>query len=243
MSQAECCTFVLPDGRVCGLHPIAHAQYVGSGHRFTPQSPAVVAPPVPLDRSRDGLDITGAQASVMAHGDARLLDAAGALEKHPPQPAFQMVALGQPAPQGSKRHVGHGVMIESSKKVKPWREAVKFAALEARDEWRAGWLHDHWEPLDGPLDVLMVFTFARPAGHFGTGRNSLVLKASAPLYPIGPPDSSKILRSTEDALVDSGVIKDDSRLVHHEVWKVYPGGHPDALRIPGVVVRIWHVTS
>ena len=38
---------------------------------------------------------------------------------------------GQPAPQGSKRHVGGGRMIESSKAVAPWREAVKWAAIEA----------------------------------------------------------------------------------------------------------------
>jgi hypothetical protein len=31
---------------------------------------------------------------------------------------------GLPAPQGSKRHVGGGRMIEASKKVGPWREAV-----------------------------------------------------------------------------------------------------------------------
>ena len=34
-----------------------------------------------------------------------------------------------PAPQGSKRHVGNGRMVESSAKVKPWREAVRQEAL------------------------------------------------------------------------------------------------------------------
>ena len=29
--------------------------------------------------------------------------------------------IGIPGAQGSKRHVGNGVMVESSKKVKPWR--------------------------------------------------------------------------------------------------------------------------
>ena len=37
---------------------------------------------------------------------------------------------GLPAPQGSKRHVGKGVMVESSKYVKPWREAVKAETAE-----------------------------------------------------------------------------------------------------------------
>ena len=30
---------------------------------------------------------------------------------------IEIKVIGLPAPQGSKRHVGHGVMIESSKKV------------------------------------------------------------------------------------------------------------------------------
>jgi hypothetical protein len=34
------------------------------------------------------------------------------------------------APQGSKRHLGNGVMIESSQRVKPFRQDVKFAAAE-----------------------------------------------------------------------------------------------------------------
>src|SRR5713226_4632244 len=83
---------------------------------------------------------------------------------------------GRPAPQGSKRHVGNGVMIESSKAVKPWREDVKQAGLEAM-----GW--GERPCLDGPLRVSMVFTFGRPASHYGTGRNAGRLKPSAPLAP------------------------------------------------------------
>ena len=33
----------------------------------------------------------------------------------------RFAVLGLPAPQGSKRHVGEGRMVESSKRVKPWR--------------------------------------------------------------------------------------------------------------------------
>jgi crossover junction endodeoxyribonuclease RusA len=38
---------------------------------------------------------------------------------------------GKPAPQGSKRHVGRGIMVESSKEVGPWRERVALAAATA----------------------------------------------------------------------------------------------------------------
>lgn len=35
---------------------------------------------------------------------------------------------GSPAPQGSKRHLGRGILIESSKNVGPWRERIALAA-------------------------------------------------------------------------------------------------------------------
>ena len=41
---------------------------------------------------------------------------------------IEIVVYGQPAPQGSKRLVGK-VMLESSKKVQPWRQDVKQAVL------------------------------------------------------------------------------------------------------------------
>ena len=41
---------------------------------------------------------------------------------------------GIPASQGSKRHVGRGILIESSKRVKPWRSDVRIAAQEARGD-------------------------------------------------------------------------------------------------------------
>lgn len=38
---------------------------------------------------------------------------------------------GNPAPQGSKRHVGNGRMVESSKAVGPWRERIALVAHNA----------------------------------------------------------------------------------------------------------------
>ena len=61
------------------------------------------------------------------------------------------------------------------------------------------------EVYDGPLIDVSVglklrFYRARPKGHFGTGRNSEKLKASAPPYPITTPDLTKLLRAVEDGL-------------------------------------------
>ena len=141
---------------------------------------------------------------------------------------------GLPAPQGSKRHVGNGVMIESSKYVKPWRQDVR-AAAEAWITARPGLY-----PMDGPLSVDMVFSMPRPKGHYGTGRNAGTLKLSAPLYPQGMPDLSKLVRSTEDALTSAGLWKDDSRVVEYgRLAKVYVGSDdPDALSCTGAVIRV-----
>lgn len=144
---------------------------------------------------------------------------------------ISIVVFGIPAPQGSKRHVGNGVMIESSKKVKPWRDAVRSDAVETRDGA---------EPLDGPLVADMVFTFARPRSHYRTGKNAHLLRDDAPARPTGAPDLSKLARSTEDALTDAGLWRDDSRVVEYgRLAKVYAGSDRDALNSPGAVIRVY----
>ena len=124
--------------------------------------------------------------------------------------------IGIPAPQGSKRHVGHGIMIENSKRVKPWRQDVKEAALE----------HYHGEIIDQAVEVEIIFSFARPKSHYGTGKNSRKLKPSAPVFVTskGKGDLEKLERSTYDALSQSSggsVLKDDSLVVQNKNMKRY----------------------
>lgn len=142
---------------------------------------------------------------------------------------------GLPAPQGSKRHVGNGVMVESSRHVKPWREDVRAAALAQ--------LGDDWQLLDGPLLVSMTFSFARPKSHYRTGRNAHLLRDLAPMFPHGMPDLSKLARATEDALTRV-LWTDDSRVVEYErLAKRYARPSDDAaddvLPSPGCVIRVW----
>ena len=130
---------------------------------------------------------------------------------------------GIPAPQGSKRILraggkpdGQPLMVESSRAVGPWRQAVKEAAVKAR-----GGL---WLPAFGPVTLDVSFHFPRPQSHYGTGRNAGKLKLSAPLYPKGPPDLSKLVRATEDALTEAGVWRDDALVVIINAQKFY-GSH------------------
>jgi Holliday junction resolvase RusA-like endonuclease len=141
--------------------------------------------------------------------------------------AIELIAYGLPAPQGSKRFVGRaksgrGIMVESSDKVAPWREAVKLAARRVIDA------QPGFGPLDGPLRAVYVFTMPKPA--------------SAPkrrqTWPDRMPDLSKLVRSTEDALTDAGLWVDDARVVELCATKTYPGEGLRALGTPGVWLRV-----
>lgn len=141
-------------------------------------------------------------------------------------PLLTITAYGLPAPQGSKRHVGRGILIESSKHLKPWREAVKTAARDALVPMPPM----YWAPLDEPLAVSMVFTMPKPVSAPKRRRT----------WPMRTPDLSKLIRSTEDALTDAGIWRDDARVVRYrDTYKAYPGEEPLTLESPGVVIRIW----
>ena len=110
----------------------------------------------------------------------------------------QFTVLGLPQPQGSKRLVRPGVMIESAD-VRPWRQAVAHEARRA-----AAVLED--APLDRPLCLAVQFRFAVPK----VRRKAAV--AAGGLWKVTAPDTDKLARAVGDALTDSGLIVDDSRL-------------------------------
>jgi crossover junction endodeoxyribonuclease RusA len=107
---------------------------------------------------------------------------------------------GVPAPQGSKKYVGGGRMVESSQRVGPWREAVKAGA--------AG----HAEALAGPVEVSIDFYMPRPKSHYRTGRNAGLLRDNAPAHVAVKPDIDKCARATLDALTDVGMFADDAQV-------------------------------
>lgn len=152
-------------------------------------------------------------------------------------PALVIEVHGIPGPQGSKRHLGHGVLVESSALVRPWREAVRAAAVE--EQLRRFATRDSWAPgrLD-PIEVSLVFTLARPASHYRSGRYAAELRPAAPEHPSTRPDIDKLVRSTLDALRDGGALVDDARVVEVHAVKAYPGGHLDALDGPGAVIVV-----
>lgn len=126
---------------------------------------------------------------------------------------------GVPAPGGSKTSYGRGRIVDSCKRNKPWRAMVALAAMQAG-----------CTPLDGPLTLSVIFWMPRPKGHF---RKDGTLKPSAPARPIVAPDTTKLLRSTEDAL--KGITwHDDAQIVYQVASKEYAARDG----IPGADIKI-----
>lgn len=123
---------------------------------------------------------------------------------------------GKPAPQGSKRHVGNGVMLESSKELGPWRERVALAAHNAM--LRAG-----WTPFTKTA-VSLDLTFVMPRPVSTPMRTPPAIKR---------PDLDKLARGCLDAL-SHVCYQDDSQVVTLNL-------HKRIARIeetPGVVVEL-----
>ena len=125
---------------------------------------------------------------------------------------------GLPAPQGSKKHIGRGILVESSKKVKPWRQEVLRATLDS-DQYSG-------QVIDKACQVSLEFLIPRPRSHYGTGRNNNKLKSSAPIFctSMRHGDIDKLCRSTIDGLsITSGgaLLKDDSLIVQLIASKRY----------------------
>lgn len=112
-------------------------------------------------------------------------------------------ALGLPAAQGSKRAyvVGNrAVVVENNKHTqRSWRTAVAETAHQHRPE----------TPLDGPLLVRIELRMPRPKAR------------RRALWADRKPDIDKLTRNVLDALVEAGMIIDDSRVCELQVIKYY----------------------
>jgi len=153
-----------------------------------------------------------------------------------PAAPLVITVYGTPVTQGSKtRNRYGGVRDDNASTLRPWREAVKQAALA---------LMPGRERLTGPVSVTATFAFDRPQGHYGTGRNAGRLRDSAPPTPAnrGSGDLDKLLRAAFDSLSDAGVWRDDSQVVWCSAEKVWAGDPLHEMHIPGAFLILHEVT-
>lgn len=119
---------------------------------------------------------------------------------------------GVPGPQGSKSRGRGDRMYESSKKVKPWRDAIQYAVM----------LHPQCRGslpiIRGAVALSVTFMFLKP-------------KTATRKYPAVAPDIDKLLRSTCDALTMAGVWEDDSRVVDLHASKRYSDWQGAVIRV------------
>ena len=140
--------------------------------------------------------------------------------------SYSWKTIGIPAPQGSKRHVGGGRMIESCKALKPWRDLI---IADARKQ-------NITAAIDTPVGVSLVFCFPRPKHHFG--KNGSLL-GRAPTHKITRPDLDKLTRGVLDSLVYAGMIADDSLVYSINAHKRYCVGQ----EAPGVLITVMDTTD
>lgn len=158
-----------------------------------------------------------------------------------------IVVHGRPAPQGSKKYAGHrrhaasgrisAVLVEQSKRVKPWRALVTAATREAMTtvgidpSASTGIATASQTPLDGPLGIEVIFTVRKPASAPKRRRTWPITRDSG--------DIDKLQRSTFDGIADAGAVVDDSRFIRVTAAKTFPGEHPEALDQPGAIIRLY----
>ena len=87
---------------------------------------------------------------------------------------LRFVVFGRPQQKGSKQVLPvkgprRFVVRESNARARPWALNVSAAAREAY----------HGQLIHAPVTVAVTFYFARPKGHYGTGRNLLELRPRA----------------------------------------------------------------
>lgn len=141
--------------------------------------------------------------------------------------SFRVVGI--PGAQGSKTMTRWGAMREASKKVKPWRQDIKYTAYEYYKD----------QPISVPVKIKLEFIFPRPKSHFGSGKNSNKLKTNAPKFLTSSQtgDIDKLCRSTLDGLsakAGGSVIADDSLVVCLFAQKRYAKGE----ELPGAEISV-----
>lgn len=142
---------------------------------------------------------------------------------------------GTPVAQPRQRHRG---FVNKDNKVQTQNYTP---AKHPVQEWKSiiqtyflkGGLHDK---ISGPIKLNLFFIFPRPKSHYRTGKNSHLLKDSAPKYwHIQTPDSDNMKKAVMDALTGLEVWNDDCQVCSGNIDKVWTFGEDDR---PGCYIHI-----
>lgn len=136
---------------------------------------------------------------------------------------MRITVYGKASPAGSKTagisKSGKMFVRDSSKGSYEWKKNV---AREAAVAMGGAPL------LTEALELSLTFYVPRPKGHYGSGKNASVIKASAPAHPTSKPDVLKLARAVEDGMTGIAY-RDDAQIVSENIRKVY--GEPSRVEI------------
>lgn len=125
----------------------------------------------------------------------------------------------QPRTKAARR--GNFVSMYTPDTAKQWRSEVAAALVE----------HHNREILC-PVRIHIILYFRRPKSHHGTGRNSAILKPSAPRYHLQKPDVDNCAKAIMDVLSQNkngiGLWKDDTQVVNLTIEKQWANGESGA---------------
>ena len=106
------------------------------------------------------------------------------------------------------------VMQDNRSRQKPWASMISYTAQESGVQI-----------VDGPVVLSLTFNMPRPKSHYGSGKNSAVLKLGSPTYHTSVPDLDKLVRCVMDAL--TGIAwHDDKQVASIRTAKRYYGDGP-----------------
>jgi crossover junction endodeoxyribonuclease RusA len=118
---------------------------------------------------------------------------------------FHCNVIGQPAPQGSKRHVGNGRMVEANAGLPDWRTTVALQVRSAMNhQQRTGYA------MHVPVAITLAFRLPRPV--------SLPKRVTRHSRE---PDLDKLIRAVFDSLANAGLLRNDGQVCAVRALKRY----------------------
>lgn len=131
-------------------------------------------------------------------------------------PPIHFFAEGEPKPQPrvKARNMGAHAGVYTPSTAAEWKERI---AIAARPFVPAA-------PITSPLKVTLGFRFARPRGHYRSGKRAHELRDNAPQYHTGRYDCDNLAKAVMDQLTVIRMWHDDGQVAVLRVTKMYESG-------------------
>jgi Holliday junction resolvase RusA-like endonuclease len=124
--------------------------------------------------------------------------------------SIELVILGEPKAQKRHRHVKMGNFVRQ----------YDPSAADKGDFLSIIQSNAPEKPYDSPLKVDILFYFARPKSHYGTGSKAEVIKANAPQWHLSKPDVDNCIKFVMDSM-NKIYWRDDSIICDCSIKKMY----------------------